>query len=74
MKSSLYVRYGETIVSMQTTSSAPDALDELRVQVARAFEHAMSVVAWEVIDDDAGEGVDTPPDPATVDTTDLPPI
>ena len=72
MKSSLYVRYGETIVSMQTTSSAPDALDELRVQVARAFEHAMSVVAWEVIDEDPE--ADTPPDPATVDTTNLPPL
>jgi hypothetical protein len=67
-RASYYVRMGDLIVSATSTLDAPDALDELRVQVSRGFAEAL---AWTdpIEDDDEAEV-----DPGTVPTTDLPPI
>lgn len=67
---SLYIRHGETIVSAVASSTAPDVMDEIRVQAGRAFFDAMSIVdGW-----GDPEDADAEPDPGTVPTTDLPPL
>lgn len=66
---SLYLRLHDLIASGTSSSTAPDALDEVRVQVVRAFSEALYLTAPDDDEDD-----DAPLDPGTVDTTDLPPL
>ena len=68
-RASYYVRLNDLIVSATTTLNAPDALDDLRVQVVRGFGEALAYADAEDFDADDAE-----PDPGTVPTTDLPPI
>ena len=67
-RASFYIRMQDLIVSATSTLDAPDALDDLRVQVSRGFAEAL---AWTDLEDaDEDDAVD----PGTVPTTDLPPL